>query len=103
MIGVNIFVKEQKSIGITSNYYGFYSLSLPLGKHTLVFSYIGFPSVEKEIQLSNNLELDVSMSNGIEIKEVVVSSKNPKHNVESTDMGNVEVNIETVKTTRING
>ena len=97
MIGVNIFVKEQKSIGITSNYYGFYSLSLPLGKHTLVFSYIGFPSVEKEIQLSNNLELDVSMSNGIEIKEVVVSSKNPKHNVESTDMGNVEVNIETVK------
>lgn len=97
LIGVNISIKENKNIGVVSNYYGFYSLTLADGDYTLIYTYIGYAPVEKKISLRQNVELDVSMNRGVEIQEVVIKSKNEKDNIESTEMGKLEVGIETVK------
>src|SRR5688572_23676488 len=40
LIGVNLFIRELKT-GITTNEYGFYSISLPAGDYTLEVSYVG--------------------------------------------------------------
>ena len=42
LIGVNVVVKGNTSVGAITDLNGKYSLSVPEGKATLVFSYIGY-------------------------------------------------------------
>jgi hypothetical protein len=41
LIGASILVKELKTVGVSSNAYGFYSLTIPEGKYSFVIQYIG--------------------------------------------------------------
>ena len=41
IVGVNIFSDSLK-VGTSSNNYGFYSLTLPEGRHEIVYSYMGY-------------------------------------------------------------
>ena len=41
LIGVNVSVSGIKT-GVTTNEYGFYSLTLPKGGYEIIFSYVGF-------------------------------------------------------------
>ena len=43
LLGVNFIVKELHT-GTSTNEYGFYSITLPEGKYTIVIDYIGFGS-----------------------------------------------------------
>ena len=51
LIGASITVKELKGVGATSNIYGFYSLTLPQGKYTIVYSFVGYADIEEKISL----------------------------------------------------
>ncbi|WP_131799194.1 carboxypeptidase-like regulatory domain-containing protein, partial [Chryseobacterium contaminans] len=42
LIGVTVKVSDDPSINVVANEYGFYSLSLPEGSHTIVISYPGY-------------------------------------------------------------
>ena len=61
LYGVSVYLNG-KSIGTTSNEYGFYSLSLQEGSYTVIYSFLGFNTIEKEIELNKdvtfNLELE---------------------------------------------
>ena len=54
LIGVNVLVKE-KLVGTTSNTYGFYSLTLPEDTYEVSFTYIGFETQTKSINLNKNV------------------------------------------------
>jgi hypothetical protein len=41
LTGATITVVEKPGVGVSTNEYGFYSLSLPKGNYTLRFSYAG--------------------------------------------------------------
>ena len=50
MIGVTIFLKENSSIGVSTDLDGLYSLSLPeTATHTLVVSYISYETIEMSV------------------------------------------------------
>ncbi|MDR3127634.1 MAG: carboxypeptidase-like regulatory domain-containing protein, partial [Tannerellaceae bacterium] len=49
LIGVSIAVVQMGNLGIATNPYGFYSISLPEGRYTLRFSYIGYAVREVEV------------------------------------------------------
>lgn len=55
-----------------SNAYGFFSLTLPEGKHRLKISYVGFNDQVVEVQLLGNKSLDISLSGNNTLAEVVV-------------------------------
>ena len=93
----NIYNKAEITEGTTSNTYGFYSLTLPEGNYTLVFSYLGYTSKEIDIQLFRNEELNVSLEEGVTFKEVIVRAEEEEENVQSTAMGTVELPIENIK------
>ena len=40
LFGATVFIKDT-SIGTTTNEYGFYSITAPLGSYTLMISYLG--------------------------------------------------------------
>ena len=55
LIGATIY-DEDTRLGVASNIYGFYSFTLPEGKHTVVVTYIGYTAQKFEVDLSKNLQ-----------------------------------------------
>ncbi len=72
LIGAHIYEKATY-LGTSTNAYGFYSLSLPAGKHMLVFSFLGYEITELEVSLEKNLRFDLEMKETLlTIKEVEI-------------------------------
>lgn len=97
IIGATILVKETGK-GTVSNSYGFYSLSLPKGKYTLIFSYISFKTYTQQIELKQNALINVSfteLENNLD--EVEVTTKGGNENVKSTQMGVVKLDMAEIK------
>ena len=87
LIGATVFA-EQTANGTASNNYGFYSLSLPSGHYLLIYSYIGYESVQKEIQLNANMQMDMELAPGAEaIGEVTVQAEKKDQNLARVEMG----------------
>ncbi len=61
LIGAVIYA-DDISIGTISNEFGYYSLQLPKGIHKLSFSYLGFISETKEMELNNNTKHNIGLS-----------------------------------------
>lgn len=70
LIGANILVKGT-SVGTVTDFDGNYSVDVPDGSNVIVISYTGYTTTEMEIGASN--VLDVVMSEGVELGEVVVT------------------------------
>lgn len=99
LIGVSISVSELK-IGVATNTYGYYSLNLPEGKYTIVYSYVGYASQTKTIDLTRgDIALKVELAEDKrELKELTVTTDRPNSsNVESTKMSVVKMDIKEVK------
>lgn len=97
LIGANVYVKDNPAKGAATNAYGFYSLTLEPGQYTIVFSYLGYTDQEVPLNLKASQNLSISLSEGVALEEVVVSSTDPRQNVESTQMGIVETSMEQIK------
>ena len=97
LIGVTVFCKEL-TVGVITNVYGFYSLSLAPGKYTMRYSYVGFESQEKTVQLSSNLSVDINLNSvGLELGEVVITGKRTDENVRAPGMSMAKLDIKTIR------
>jgi TonB dependent receptor/CarboxypepD_reg-like domain/TonB-dependent Receptor Plug Domain len=86
------------SKGTSANVYGFYSLSLPRGKHTLTASLLGYKTESFVIELTQNTELSWELvPAGIETNEVTIESGR-SDNTRSTDIGKIGLEMNQVKT-----
>lgn len=97
IIGANIYAFESKN-ATTTNVYGFFSITLPEGKSTLRVSYLGYEQQEIRINLFDNQRLNIRLQQGENIlKEVVVSSEAPNHNIISTEMSVEKLSSKIIK------
>lgn len=87
LIGVSIGIVENTGIGVTTNEYGFYSLTLPKGAYTLRFSYVGRRQELIPIQLDSNLTVSINLTDESDLQEVVVTSNKSKNNLTKATMG----------------
>ena len=93
LIGVSI-VDAASGSGATTNVYGFYSLTVPEGQHTFVFSYIGFAPDTLKLDMKANLEHSIELQTGsVAVQEVVVKAERKNENVTSNDIGVVKMDI----------
>jgi TonB dependent receptor/CarboxypepD_reg-like domain/TonB-dependent Receptor Plug Domain len=97
LIGVNVYNKANSQQGTSTNTYGFYSLTLPKGKFTLKISYVGYADKEIELDLSEDKSLNVTITEGVVMQEVVVTAEPKDKNVESTRMGEVTLPVDNIK------
>jgi len=96
LIGVNIFIPVLK-IGVTTNEYGFYSLKLPQGTHTLEISSIGFQIVEQTITLNQNTKRNFNLySDENALKEVIISNST-KSDIKRPEMSVNKLSIAAIK------
>jgi hypothetical protein len=97
LLGSNVYVKNDKNKNTASNHYGFYSISLPAGEYTLVYTYLGFQDYEKKVLLNADQKINVDLISGVLLKEVIVEANTSLDQVENTSMGRIELSTETIK------
>ncbi len=83
--------------GAQTNNYGFYSISVPSGSYTVVFSYIGYTSVEKTIDFKENRTVNIEMQSSTTLKTVEITAKRKDENVKNAEMGTITLSIERIK------
>ncbi len=74
LIGANI-IETSTQKGIASNEYGFFSITLPRGVQQLNFSFLGYSTKSKRINLKKNTSLSIDLKPSLTLNEVVVTSK----------------------------
>ncbi|KAA0990700.1 TonB-dependent receptor [Dyadobacter aurulentus] len=97
LIGVSVYVREAAT-GVVTNSYGFYSITLPSGNYTLVFSYIGYQKVTKELILDADKTVSIEMEGeSNQLQEVTVSTQREDENVRSIEMSVNKVEMKTIR------
>jgi outer membrane receptor protein involved in Fe transport len=97
LIGATVAVTG-KTKGISSNQYGFFSITLDEGEYFLVCSFIGYQPKIIAVKLDGNRQLNFEMLPKINLsQEVVVSSKKRDANVKNAQMGKFTLPIEQIK------
>ncbi|WP_025765040.1 TonB-dependent receptor [Dyadobacter tibetensis] len=97
LIGVSVYVREAQT-GVTTNTYGFYSITLPAANYTLIYSYIGYERIEKSVDLNADQTLNIELgAESEQLKEVTVSTRRDDENVQSIEMSVNKVDMKTIK------
>ena len=97
LIGASIIVKEITT-GTTTNVYGFYSLTLPQGNYNIIYSFIGYKSIQKQVTLDRNIKSDIEIQpDNLQLQEVVIAAEKDNQNVEQVQMSVEKLNMETIQ------
>ena len=97
LLGATIFVRELKT-GAVSDIYGNYSVTLDEGNYTLVYSYIGYASIVRQIELLKDLRLSLELEpSQHELKEVEITSEKNDKNVVKPEMSTFRMDIKTIQ------
>lgn len=97
LIGASLVSKAQSKT-VSSNQYGFYSITLPKGNYKLLVSFIGYLPYEFDINLSSNQTKNFNLIPLTSLmQEVIVSSKKRDNNVKTAQMGKFDLSIANIK------
>ncbi len=96
IVGGTVYIKEAGRDAQTNNY-GFYSVSVPPGKYTVAFSFVGYKPLLQAIDLSSSVNYTAELQSATQLKEVQVTSARKDENVKNTEMGTISLSIERIK------
>ena len=96
MIGASIY-SESTKIGASTDQFGGYSLTLPVGTHELKIRGVGIKNTRRQVVLRNDGKLDIDVEEDVvTLKEVIVEAEKDK-NVAGMQMGLEKLDIKTMK------
>lgn len=97
LTGANMQVKALQK-GTVSNNYGFYSLTLPKGSYTIIYSYLGYQKKVKRIKVDDDQRINVALKpKSITTDEVEIKGERPDANIENVEVGTQELDMEKVE------
>ncbi len=97
LIGVNIFIKDL-NIGATTNSYGYYTFNVPEGTYDISYSFIGYETATKTIQVNSNLSWVTELSPALEtLDEVVIAKTKQQVSLKGTEMSTNTLQGTTIK------
>lgn len=98
LIGANVILEENSSYGAATNVYGFYSLSIPKGKHTINYSYIGYRKKSITVTITNDTTINMELLSESEaLEEVVIKGEKENNNVANAEMNMVKIDPKEVE------
>lgn len=96
IIGASIYNPDSK-IGISTDQFGYYSLTLPRGHQTLIIKGLGMKDTRRKIILYSDGKLNIEMQEQVtSLKEVTISAEKVA-NVKSVEMGVNKLDIKSIK------
>lgn len=97
LIGATVYLPEAGK-GAYTNEYGFYSLTLQAGTYQAVYQYLGYQSLQEEIDLDKSIRKDIELaSDANSLDEVVISGQSADNNVQAAEMGVTRLSISEIK------
>ncbi len=96
VISGTVYIKEADQ-GAQSNAYGFYSVSVPPGTYTVIFSYVGYNTITKTMELTKNTTFNAELQSATLMKEVQVTTTRKDENVKNTEMGTISLSMARIK------
>ncbi|MDN5200296.1 carboxypeptidase-like regulatory domain-containing protein [Fulvivirgaceae bacterium BMA10] len=95
LIGVSVF-KNDPFVGVVTDAFGYYVLTIPKGRHRLFFKSVGMLETNKLITLYGDGRFDIEMEEDIvSLKEVVIQGE--KDIVDNLHTGRVKIDYEALK------
>jgi len=96
VIGASIYSPDTKS-GVATNQFGYYSITLPRGRHTLVIKGLGMKDTRRTIMLYSDGKLNIDLQEQVtSLKEIKVSGDKVA-NVRSVELGVTRIDIKSIK------
>ncbi|SFF38275.1 TonB-dependent receptor [Flavobacterium xueshanense] len=97
LIGVNVVIPQLKT-GVTTNEYGFYSITVPQGTYSVQISYLGYQTIEESINLNQNIKNNFNLySNETALKEVIITDNKTKTDIKKPEMSVNKLSISAIK------
>ncbi len=95
LIGAHVYHVDDQE-GVASNYYGFYSLTIPAGKASVLYSYSGYQDQLYHFDLRQDTTINIHLE-PMQLEEVVVSADKPDPIQEVSAMGTVSLSSQQIK------
>jgi len=91
-------IVDGKNTGVTTNDYGFFSITLPDGKYTLLISAVGWETRTIEVNLYDNLPLQVTLElQGTQLQDATVVAQARGRSIRGTQMGVEHLSTKEIK------
>lgn len=95
--GVSIFLEGNENAGVATDQHGFYSLTLPRGRHVLQVQSRGKQDTRRQIMLHSDGKLNIDLHDHIVALRGVIVSSRKSANVTGVQLGVERLNIKTIK------
>ena len=96
LIAANVY-DSNSAKGTISNNFGFYSLTIPVGKVSLDFSYIGYTSQKIVLDISEDRVLNIALQQAHTLDVVEIIAEESKRIAEESQMSVVEIPVQQIK------
>ncbi len=96
LIGATIYDRVTGKNTVT-NEYGFFSITLEAGAHTLVYSYVSYEKVIRDYSLDGDVSEEIKMKLSTELETIVITAEEQEIIQEKTQMSQVTVPIDQLK------
>ncbi len=88
----------ETSQGITTNLYGFYSLTLPQGTYQINYSYVGYEPVILQVELTKDITQDIDLkTTSVELEEIVILGENENDNITNTEVSVLSLDVKEIQ------
>ncbi|MBK5277855.1 MAG: TonB-dependent receptor [Bacteroidia bacterium] len=96
VIGASVFI-ENPLIGVASDQFGYFSITLPKGRHEIIIKSLEMKSTKRQVMLYSDGKLDIELQEDVTpLKEIVVQSERDAQ-VLGLQMGLEKLDIKTIK------
>ncbi|HXB95847.1 MAG TPA: TonB-dependent receptor [Puia sp.] len=85
------------SLAVTTDQFGYFSLTLPKGRHVILITDAGMKDTRRPIILYSDGKLDIDMQDAVTTLKAVIVSAEKTSNTQSVHMGVSRLNIKTIK------
>ena len=100
LIGAGVVAAESSAIGAVTNDFGFYTLTIPAGKTTLSYSYVGCRTETVSIDLTRDTTINISLKEADILDAATVVARKDA-GIRSTYMGALEIPQEMIQNTPV--
>jgi len=100
LIGATVSVRDAdgRINGVVTNIDGFYSITLPAGDYTVMFSFMGYETQERTISLTQNIRISLELHPASAmLSEVVITEERGNRAITRNEMSVVRMDIQTIR------
>ena len=96
LIGVSVYDPTLKA-GTVTNTYGFYSLTLPAGKHKIYFSYVGYSADSVLVDTTGSVIKDIFLKPSIDLAGVEITTARFEKQSRDVQMSKISIPVQQIK------